>query len=390
MSTNHRIFGYTMDEIIHSFDEFNNHFILGQLLLNGGQGSIYATAQKQKQSKHKTKRNKNKKLFTNQQHSKQLSVHYNMITKSIKLYDDEYLLENKIKSCQEYMIQRKLNMIHYNGISYGHNQEEILLTMEMLEYTLSDCIDFNLNENIHDFNCNKSEYGLKYFILEVTSFLHELHSMGYVHLDINPNNIMFRNYKNEQSLFYGNGWKVIDLGLCEYIDCDKNNKNYLSMDCFVGTIGYTAPEIDIMTDSDNPSLISFKADIWSLGVVILYIINGYNVFDYKLSENKQEKFIEYKLKLLNKDWINTHLMDLYLNNKISFQLYDLLSQCFEYDVKKRLSAKDVLKHPLFTGIVFENKRNSQIYCYRNKYRKISKQKYGQNNLSPFVPLTRKK
>ena len=165
------------------------------------------------------------------------------------------------------------------------------------------------------------------------------------------------------------------------------------MESFVGTIGYAAPEIDPFTDSECPSKVSYKADIWSFGVVILYLINGYNIFDIKPKEDDDgqdidtNKYIEYKKKLMNCDWINSHLMNLYLNNKINFYLYDLLSQCLEYDVNKRLSAREILQHPLFTGMVFESKSDSELYCYRNQYRKITKSK--SKHSIPFVPLTKK-
>ena len=384
MSTNNNrdetIAGYSISDIIHSFNDFDNHFILGQLLLKGGQGSIYATAAKQS------------KLKQNNRTYKKKEPAWKLITKRVKL-SGEHALDTKIKCVQEYILQRKLNMIHYNGISYGHtrNKDEILLTMEMLEYSLLDAIDFKIDEHIHDFQCIKSDYGLKYFILEVTSFLHQLHSLGYVHLDIKPDNIMFRNKRNEHSLMYGNGWKVIDLGLTECIGINTNDDS-ICIPSYVGTIGYSAPEIDPFTDSECPSKVSYKADIWSLGVVILYLINGYNIFDIKSRDKEDDdgnyhKYIEYKNKLMNCDWVNSHVMNLYLNNKINFYLYDLLSQCLEYDVNKRLSAREVLKHPLFTGMVFESKSDSELYCYRNQYRKITKSKA--KHSIPFVSLTKK-
>ena len=402
MSCNQKIFGYSLDEIIHSFDDFNKHFVLGQVLLSGGQGSIYATAAKQSAS-----------ILTNTSRTckNHNSMSWKLITKCVKLQQEQqqeqeqeqHASETKLKCVQEYILQRKLNMIHYNGISYNQNQDTILLTMEMLQYSLSDAIDLNIDEHVHDFQCIKSDYGLKYFILEVSSFLHQLHTLGFVHLDIKPDNIMFRNQKNEESLMYGNGWKVIDLGLTERINNKNKIKcNVVSIDSFVGTIGYAAPEIDPLTDSESLSQVSCKADIWSLGVVILYIINGYNIFDINTKTTDdddddvegQNKYMEYKEKLRTTDWIHSHLMDLYLNSKINFNLYDLLSQCLECNVNKRLSARDILQHPLFTGIVFQNKADSELYCYRNRSRIITKPKSSHNidtdiDIAPFVPLTKK-
>eukprot|EP01084_Bolivina_argentea_P261432 441773_1 len=336
------LFGYHVKDIIHNYKDFHNNFILGEHICDGAQGSIYET------SPRNTHRNKN--------------IFY-LITKLIAI-NNEYAQENILKSVQEYLLMRTLNMIHFNGISYTKNKNKLLLTMEMLEYNLSDAIEFNLDNRIHDFKCISTDYGLKYFILEVTSFLHQLHSIGFVHLDIKPDNIMFRNGKNEYNLFYGNGWKVIDLGLTEYIGHKNKNKN-IKLNYFIGTKGYAAPEMH--TDK----LINYKSDIWALGVVILYILNnGYNIFNNKYNPNN--------------NFINSHLMNLYLTNKINFKLYDLLSQMLEINPNKRPNTKDIFKHSYFNNIVFEGQDN-EFYCYRNKFRFISK-KQEQINKS-FVSLT---
>eukprot|EP01083_Nonionella_stella_P019738 54790_1 len=333
-TSKHMVLGYAIDDIIHSHIDFKSNFILDELLLTGAQGSIYSTFPASKKRKTVC-----------------------MITKSLSL-GAEYRDETITHSVQEYILMRKLNMFHYNGISWGENKESILLTMEMLQYSLSDAVDFALDDPIHDFNCIRSDIGLQYLILEVTSFLHRLHDRGYVHLDVKPDNIMFRNHKNEHTLFYGNGFKVIDLGLAEYV----GRNTAIALDCFVGTKGYAAPEMYDM----HPG---YTADIWSLGAVVLYALNGHNVF-----ENKDPKHVD----------INTHLIDLYLSNTINFKLYDLLSQMLEYEPDKRPSARDILKHSYFEGLVFEGK-NGELYCYRNPSRYVSKSK--QQTMTPFAPLT---
>ena len=38
------IFGYKPEDIIHEYEDFKKHFILGNLLCSGAQGSIYETS----------------------------------------------------------------------------------------------------------------------------------------------------------------------------------------------------------------------------------------------------------------------------------------------------------------------------------------------------------
>lgn len=347
------------DEIVHSYDEFKHHFTLGDLLLSGGQGAIYSTRYAQRGSS------------------------YNLITKRVSIRGQHSSEDALIKTVQEFIIQRGLNFMHYHGISFDGDKNSVLLTMEMLEYTLADAVDFHLDAHLHDFECYRSELGLKYFMLEVASFLAQLHGAGFVHLDIKPENVMFRNDRNESTLFNGNGFKVIDLGLAEHIG---HKRDCVDMDCYVGTLGYSAPEMNVFASAQRKSHVTFKADIWSLAATILFVLNGYNLFDRvsKKSEktdtrNKLEKYSEYVEKLENRDLINSHLLSLYLVNRISFHLYDLLSQMLEYNPKSRLSAREVLTHPLFADLVFQGK-DGELYCSANQRRRASKPR-------EVVPLT---
>eukprot|EP00483_Globobulimina_turgida_P003979 UN03987 len=217
MSSDLTVFGYRAKDVIHSHASFQKNFILGEHMCNGAQGSIYATARNKDRYREK----------------------FYLVTKEIDI-SGEFGEENLTKSLQEFILMRKLNMINISGLSYGANKNSLLLTMEMLEYSLSDAIYFNIDDNIHDFKCLHSDYGLKYLILEVTVFLHSLHNLGFLHLDIKPENIMYRNGTHETNLFYGNGFKVIDLGLAEYI---ANTNGVRQLDCFVGTKGYSSPEV---------------------------------------------------------------------------------------------------------------------------------------------------
>merc|ERR1712154_420168 len=130
-------------------------------------------------------------------------------------------------------------------IAFGKNEGEIYITMEVLNYNLKSAIMNKRDGDVHGFDGIKSKNykNLKYFILEIAGYLYQLHSNNYVHLDIKPSNCCFRNRKRAHRVAFGNGWKLIDLGLLKYIDPTINKNGCIKLNRYEGTIGYSAPEM---------------------------------------------------------------------------------------------------------------------------------------------------
>ena len=85
-------------------------------------------------------------------------------------------------------------------------------------------------------------------ILSVLRYLHN--DKKVIHRDLNPSNIMVDNKFN---------LKVTDFGLAKSLNSQTGPKMTQS---FVGTVGYSAPEIVQRHDYNE------KADIWSLGCIL--------------------------------------------------------------------------------------------------------------------------
>ena len=101
-------------------------------------------------------------------------------------------------------------------------------------------------------HCTFDRRALDQLISDVIDGLLVLHKAGVAHLDIKPQNILIDGY---------NRAKIIDFGLSEIVECDKTYCH------FCGTYAFMAPEI-MNKKHYNP----FKADVWSLGMTIYYII----------------------------------------------------------------------------------------------------------------------
>lgn len=87
-----------------------------------------------------------------------------------------------------------------------------------------------------------------------------------IHRDLKPENIMFRQEGSSEVA-------LCDFGLATYADEGK----YLFVRC--GTPGFVAPEIINIKDMSTKS--QPISDVFSVGVILHYLLLGYSVFEGK-------------------------------------------------------------------------------------------------------------
>ncbi|XP_016458115.1 rust resistance kinase Lr10 [Nicotiana tabacum] len=117
-------------------------------------------------------------------------------------------------------------------------------------------------------------------------YLHQGCNQRIVHFDIKPHNILLDQDFNP---------KVADFGLAKL--CSKE-QSAVSMTAARGTIGYIAPEVF----SRNYGNVSYKADIYSFGMLLLDMIGGRKKFDAANEENSSSQiyYPEWMYKQLEK------------------------------------------------------------------------------------------
>eukprot|EP01084_Bolivina_argentea_P032096 59377_1 len=263
-------------------------------------------------------------------------------------HDDKYVTKiyrykskrDLLQIHQEYLIVHKLRLLEYLDIAHGKNHNEIYITMDLLQYTLEKAVMDRIDDHIHDFRCVYTDMNLKSFILDIASYLHRLHSNGYIHCDIKASNVCWKN-----------GWKLIDFGNVKYINTNVYKNGYILSNYYCGSIKWSAPEMSPYANKNKPNKISNKTDIWSFGLLILYVIcNGKHLFDitkedvikYNLTnKNKKKLFFYDKLREINMD---NSLKKLCLEEKICNKLCNLLSLMLKYEQSNRISALDIIKH----------------------------------------------
>ncbi|KAI8539877.1 hypothetical protein RHMOL_Rhmol09G0217200 [Rhododendron molle] len=113
-------------------------------------------------------------------------------------------------------------------------------------------------------------------------YLHQGCDQQILHFDIKPHNILLDENLNP---------KITDFGLAKL--CSKE-QSVVSMTTARGTIGYIAPEVF----SRNFGNVSYKADIYSFGMLLLEMVGGKKNFDVMVNSTNKIYFPE---------WIYKHL-----------------------------------------------------------------------------------
>lgn len=151
-------------------------------------------------------------------------------------------------------------------------------------------------------------------IIQIIKGVEYLHSHGIIHRDLKPENILLMDHNNEIII------KIADFGLSTVLsEFEKTNEGY-------GTIGYVAPEVLTRTPYNH------KIDIWSMGVIIYYIISGELPFNNSEDEEKIAKST-----VLD----NLEFDELIWKNQ-PIELIEFICGCLEKDPRNRLSFKDLM------------------------------------------------
>lgn len=98
-------------------------------------------------------------------------------------------------------------------------------------------------------------------ILQVARGLEYAHNAGVIHRDIKPSNLL---------LDHAGTMKILDLGVARFTSQDEGLTN---TGCILGTVDYMAPEQAI-----NTKLADHRADIYSLGCTLYYLLTGQSVY----------------------------------------------------------------------------------------------------------------
>jgi serine/threonine-protein kinase len=106
------------------------------------------------------------------------------------------------------------------------------------------------------------------FVLEACVAVAEAHGAGIIHRDIKPANLFLARIGTRDIV------KVLDFGISKVPPSgDNDDPDKTAEDAVLGTPHYASPE-----QLRNPTKIDGRADVWSLGVTLFYLLTGEHPF----------------------------------------------------------------------------------------------------------------
>ena len=175
-----------------------------------------------------------------------------------------------------------------------------------------------------------SEKDTQFYIAEVILAVESLHDQGIIYRDLKPENILIDRDGHV---------KLIDFGFAKQLQ-DINQRTYTNC----GTPGYCAPEV--MMGSIGHT---YKADIWSVGILICEMIGGFVPFKQGMEASNPKTIME-KIRSGN----------LNLPRNLNTVARDLVKKLLADDPLQRLEISEIKAHKFFQGINWKKLQSKQV------------------------------
>ncbi|EGR28049.1 protein kinase domain protein [Ichthyophthirius multifiliis] len=198
-----------------------------------------------------------------------------------KIYAVKYLHKKKLETIEDsqeslYNELKILRMINHPNciklIATYEDEHGFYILMELCESNKT------LQGELTRFKNTQFGYQVvRHILKQLLKGIEYLHSIGIMHRDLKPQNIMFAN-DNSSSL---NDLKIIDFGLSQFY----NDPHYIYI--HVGTPGFVAPEI--LSNESDQHRYTEKCDLFSIGVIFHILKNSISRVQIFLSFRRQQK-----------------------------------------------------------------------------------------------------
>jgi len=153
----------------------------------------------------------------------------------------------------------------------------------------------------------------------VLSALHHMHSSGYVHFDVKPENVLLKMRVDTHGEKTVQQTKLADFGHCKYLGSSNKAKGV------TGTVGYFAPEM-VTQECYNGAM----ADMWSLGCSAVQVVFGQDAYADSCKEPSLQLIETYRrvkklFKEPNREMFKEmqSVVDLFLPEVVEILLHDI-------------------------------------------------------------------
>ena len=229
---------------------------------------------------------------------------------SIKTVEDKELVRIEIgilKLCHHPNVVRLLDHLE--------NEDYIFIVTEYIE-------GGTLGQYFKKKNFNFSERQASSIMSQIASGVKYLHTYGIVHRDLKPDNIMITQ-QNDFGVI-----KIMDFGLSKIVSTQEK-----MIDGY-GTLSYVAPEVLLRTPYNK------EVDIWSMGVILYYMLCGHLPFKGNKEVIIAEKIVNDDLEFDEDEW-----------EVRSKKVRDLIKSCLKKEPEERITIDEFLNHPWFKKLM---------------------------------------
>ncbi|XP_046802410.1 phosphorylase b kinase gamma catalytic chain, skeletal muscle/heart isoform [Lucilia cuprina] len=173
-----------------------------------------------------------------------------------------------------------------------------------------------------------------------------IHSKNIVHRDLKPENILLDENHNV---------KITDFGFARQL---KEGEKLTDL---CGTPGYLAPETLKCNMFEGSPGYGQEVDIWACGVIMFTLLVGCPPFWHRKQMVMLRNIMEGKYSFTSPEWAD-----------ISEDPKDLIRKCLVVDPSQRITVQEVLHHPFFNQMLFEQNIDGLKRSLSTKSRRMSR------------------
>ncbi|CAF1034683.1 unnamed protein product [Rotaria magnacalcarata] len=303
---------------------------------------------------------------------------YSEVFEGINITNNEKVVIKILKPVKKKKIKREIKILQ--NLRGGPNIITLLdIVKDPVSRTPALIFENVNNTDFKQLYPTLSDYDIRYYMYELLKALDYSHSMGIMHRDVKPHNVMI-DHENRKL-------RLIDWGLAEFYHPNQEYNVRVASRYFKG------PELLV-----DYQYYDYSLDMWSLGCMLASMIfrkepffHGHDNYDQLVriakvlgTDELYEYLEKYQIELdprfneilgrhSRKRWERfVHSENQHL---VSQEALDFLDKLLRYDHNDRLTAKEAMDHPYFYPIVRDQGRpmnaTSQVLLSNNAGASIS-------------------